>query len=310
MNKKNTGIKKVYIAAISYAFIIGFSFLSTKIALSVSSNPLDILAYRFTAAFIAVLMLMLFKFVKLNYSKETIKKIIPLALLYPMAFFSFQTFGLQYASSSEAAIISASAPIFILILAKIFINEQTNILQKLSIVISVSGVIYITLMKGSSFEFNNIKGIALLLLSNLALAGYSVMARILTKKFTNIELSFMMIIISFLVFNIIAVSNHLANGTIGDFIYPLSDIKFIFAIIYLGVLSSLVSSLMTNYVLSKMEASKMSVFSNLGTVISIIAGVVVLNEKVFYYHIIGSILIVGGVIGTNFLGKTKSGSSD
>ena len=47
----------------------------------------------------------------------------------------------------------------------------------------------------------------------------------------------------------------------------------------------------------------MSVFSNLGTVISIVAGVIFLNEEIFYYHIIGSIFIVGGVIGTNFLDR-------
>jgi drug/metabolite transporter (DMT)-like permease len=70
-------------------------------------------------------------------------------------------------------------------------------------------------------------------------------------------------------------------------------------------LSSLVTSLLTNYILSKIEASKMSVFSNLGTVISIVAGVIFLKEEIFYYHIIGSILIVGGVIGTNFLDNIK-----
>ncbi|KNF07049.1 hypothetical protein CLPU_28c00010 [Gottschalkia purinilytica] len=32
-----------------------------------------------------------------------------------------------------------------------------------------------------------------------------------------------------------------------------------------------------------------------------IAGVVFLKERLYYYHIIGSILIIGGIIGTNFL---------
>ena len=49
----------------------------------------------------------------------------------------------------------------------------------------------------------------------------------------------------------------------------------------------------------------MSVFANLGTVISIIAGVLILNEDIFYYHIIGSVLIISGVLGTNFLGRKK-----
>lgn len=301
---ENNENKLIYAAALTYTFIIGFSFLSTKIALTVSS-PLDILAYRFTTAFLAVLVLIILKFFKLNYNIARIKRIIPLALLYPMLFFALQTFGLQYATSVEAAIMSASAPIFTLILARIFLNEKTNILQKISIVTSVSGVIFITLMKGTDFEFNNIIGITLLLLSNISLSGYGVMARILTRDFSNIELSFMMIIISFITFNAMAIGRHLLDGSLANFITPLFSLKFIIAIAYLGVLSSLVTSILTNYILSKIEASKMSVFSNLGTVISIVAGVLFLKEKLYYYHIIGSILIISGVIGTNFLDKIK-----
>ena len=294
--------KFVYTAAVSYAVITGLSFLFGKIALS-SADPIDMLAHRFSASFLAVLILILFKFVKVNYTLERIKKILPLALLYPMGFFAFQTFGLQYASSSEAGIMIASAPVFTLILASFFLGEKSTTLQKISIVVSVIGVVYITLMKSSSFEINNIKGIIFLLLSALSFSGYSVMARILTKDFSSTELSFMMITISFVVFNLIALVKNAMNGTLSTFFVPLANSGFVISIIYLGVLSSLVTSLLTNYILSKIEASKMSVFSNLGTVISIIAGVIFLNEKIFYYHIIGSILIVGGVIGTNFLDK-------
>lgn len=63
---------------------------------------------------------------------------------------------------------------------------------------------------------------------------------------------------------------------------------------------------MTNYILSKIEASKMSVFANLGTVITIVAGAVILKENIYYYHVIGSVLIVAGVLGTNFLDKKES----
>lgn len=294
--------KFIYTAAISYAIITGLSFLFSKIALS-SADPLDMLAHRFSASFIAVLILLLFNVVKVNYSLERVKKILPLALLYPMGFFAFQTFGLEYASSSEAGIMIASAPVFTLILASFFLGEKSTTLQKLSVIISVIGVVYITLMKSSSFEINNFKGIVFLLLSALCFSGYSVIARVLTKDFSSTELSFMMITISFVVFNLIALVKNITNETLHVFFTPLTTPSFLISIIYLGVLSSLVTSLLTNYILSKIEASKMSVFSNLGTVISIIAGVVFLNEKIFYYHIIGSIFIVGGVIGTNFLDK-------
>lgn len=306
---KEENNKFVYIAAMIYALITGLSFLFTKIALSVS-QPLDILAFRFTAAFVAILLAWALKLVKVDFDREKVKRILPLALLYPLLFFAFQTFGLQYATSSEAGILLAAAPVFTLILARIFLGEKPSLLQTLSLVVSVIGVIYITVKKGSSIDLKNMKGIIFLILSALSFAGYSVMARILTKDFSSMDLSIMMSIISFICFNIIGIGNHMFTGSINTFLAPLKSFKFIVAILYLGVLSSLVTSLLTNYILSRIEASKMSVFTNLGTVISIIAGVVFLKEDIFYYHIIGSILIIAGVIGTNFLDKKFGRAKD
>ena len=299
----------VYVAAIFYVLITGHSFLFTKIALR-TGDPVDILAHRFVAAFIGVIIAVLFGWFKVNFNKEQVLKIIPLALLYPLTFFGLQTAGLQYATSSEAGIISASAPIFTLIMASFFLKEKSNTLQQLSIVISVSGVVYVAIMKGASLDFNNLLGIMLLTLSSLTIAGYNVLARRLTKSFTNIELSSVMITISFVCYNAAAIVKHLLNENIKDYFAPYSSASFVFSILYLGILSSLVSSLLTNYMLSKIEASRAGVFTNLGTVVTIIAGVLILKEKIYYYHIIGSILIVGGVIGANYFkhisGKTTS----
>lgn len=291
-----------YLAAIGHTFITGLSFMFSKIGLNVS-NPWDVLAYRFTASFLALLIPLLFKWVKLDLNKEKVLKVLPLAIFYPMLFFAFQTFGLQYLTSSESAILFAMMPIFTLILATYFLKEQTTILQKLSVMLSVAGVVYITLNKGSNFNFSNAMGISLILLSALSFSIYSIMVKKLTKSFTIVEMTYMMIIISFIFFNAMSIGKHILDGAIGNFFEPLYQPGFIVAVVYLGVLSSLATSLLTNYALSKMDASKMCVFTNLSTVISIIAGVVFLNEKIFYYHIIGSILIISGVVGTNCLCK-------
>ncbi len=291
-----------YLAAIGDTFITGLSFMFSKIGLNVS-NPWDVLAYRFTASFLALLIPLLFKWVKLDLNKEKVLKVLPLAIFYPMLFFAFQTFGLQYLTSSESAILFAMMPISTLILATYFLKEQTTILQKLSVMLSVAGVVYITLNKGSNFNFSNAMGISLILLSALSFSIYSIMVKKLTKSFTIVEMTYMMIIISFIFFNAMSIGKHILDGAIGNFFEPLYQPGFIVAVVYLGVLSSLATSLLTNYALSKMDASKMCVFTNLSTVISIIAGVVFLNEKIFYYHIIGSILIISGVVGTNCLCK-------
>ena len=56
---------------------------------------------------------------------------------------------------------------------------------------------------------------------------------------------------------------------------------------------------MVNYMLSKLPASNSSVFSNLTTVISIIAGVFIRHEAFHWYQLAGGIIIILGVWGTN-----------
>ncbi|MFS0906793.1 EamA family transporter [Priestia aryabhattai] len=90
------------------------------------------------------------------------------------------------------------------------------------------------------------------------------------------------------------------NNTIHQFIQPFVHLDFVIAIVYLVLLSSLVTSYLSNYALSKIEASKMSVFSNFATLITILAGVIFLKEQFHLYHLVGSIIIITGVIGTNY----------
>lgn len=296
--------KIVYLAAVIFSIITGLSYFLNKVALE-TSEPIDILAHRFTSAFLGLLIGILFGFIKVNLTKEKIKKILPLALFNPLLYFGLQTTGLQYATSAEGGILLASSPIFTLLLASYFLKEKSTLSQKIFMILSVSGVVYITIMKGVTFDFNNILGVVLLLLSAISIASYNVVGRVLNKNFSNMEISFVMISISFIIYNIIAIVKHIMSNDLLNYFTPFTNIDFTISVVYLGVLSSLVSSLINNYVLSNIEASKMSVFANLGTVISIFAGVIFLNENLYYYHIIGSIFIIGGVLGVNFSENIK-----
>lgn len=299
--KENTKTK-AYLSAIIYSVITGLSFLFGKTGLQYA-HPLDLLAYRFTAAFIAMMIPVLFKLVDLNINKDMLKRIIPMAIFSPVIFFGLQSFGLNLLPSSEAGIFLSISPIFTMILASYVLNEKTTFLQKISIFISVSGVIYIGVMKSSSLDFSSIKGIAFLLISVVSLAIYNVMARNLTKEYSSVELTAVMVIISVIVFNVLAIGRHLVIGDIENFIAPLKEVNFIIAVIYLGALSTALTSYLSNYTLGKIESYKMSVFTNFATVISILAGVIFLNENIYYYHIIGSALIIAGVIGSNYFGR-------
>ncbi|WP_139990461.1 DMT family transporter [Paenibacillus paridis] len=302
VNLDSKGKRLAYSAIVIYSIIVGLSFLFGKLALSVAS-PLDSLAHRFTISFAAATIPVLFGWVKLKLTLKDLLAVLPLAVFYPSMFFAFQAYGLQFTSSAEAGIIHATVPIFTMIAAAYFLKERTTKLQKLSTLLSVAGVIFIFAMKGSSIDLANVKGTLLILLSALSLAGYSVMARRLSSRMKVMTMTYVMTAIGFLAFNLMAVGSHLADGTLGHYFAPITHPVFLISILYLGVLSSLVSSLLSNYALSKLEASKVSVFNHLATLVSIIGGFIFLNEQLAYYHFVGAAVIIVGVLGANAAGR-------
>ncbi|MFD0586551.1 DMT family transporter [Paenibacillus sp. GCM10027627] len=300
-------IKLAYSSAILNAVIIGLSFLFTKIALQ-HSGPIDTLAYRFAAAFAVMSIPVLLGKIRLQYRGKPIWKMMLLATMYPLAFFTFQTFGLEHATSSEGGILLATAPVLTTLLAAIFIKEKTSTVQKFSILLSVTGVVFIFVMKGSGIAMSNMLGISLLFLSTLSMSGYSVLAKSLLKSYRPSEITYLMLGIGFAVFGTVSVTGHAAAGTLSELWAPLASGTFIASILYLGILSSLVTAMTSNYSLSKLPASKVSVYSNLATVVSIAAGAIFLNEDITWYAIAGSALIIIGVIGTNRTAKPKAAS--
>lgn len=299
------GRKLGYLAALTNAVIIGFSFLFTKMALE-HASPIDTLTFRFAISFAVLSVPVAFGRVKLNYRGKPIGKAMLLAAMYPLGFFTLQAYGLQNATSAEGGIIYAFTPVLTMILASLFLNEKTTVLQKLSILLSVFGVVLIFIMKESSIDLSSLSGIVLLFLSCLAFAGYSVLARSLMKAYSPMELSYLLLAGGFAAFLVVSFSTHMTAGTLDRFYTPLMSGTFILSVLYLGVLSSLVTSITANFALSKLEASQVSVFSNLATVVSIAAGAVFLQEDITVYSIIGSALIIAGVIGANSLGRPQA----
>lgn len=308
MNNSSNTRGKTYLAAIGFTTIIGFSFLFVKIALE-SANPLNLLAHRFSVAFVAIMVPFILGGVKLSLKPKEILELLPLSLLYPVMFFAFQAFGLKYIASSEAGIINATVPIFTMIFAFFIIGEKSSTLQRFSMALSVVGVIYIFLNRGVEVGENSFFGLAFIFISTLSIAGYNVFARQKTQKYGVKAITYVMVTAGFIFFNILSIGDMAKTGNLNDYFLAFNDSSFLWSIIYLGVLSSAATSFLSNYILSRMDAFRVSVFGNLGTLVTVMAGVLFLDEQLYTYHIIGGIVILIGVVGSNLITKKEKGHS-
>ena len=292
-----------YLAATGMALIFGFSFLFTKEALN-EVKPFHLLGFRFGLAAIVLSILNITKIIKVQYKGKPIKNLVAIALAQPVAYFIFETYGVKLTTTSESGMMLALIPVLVTILAAIFLKEFPTKIQSLFVGFSVLGVIFIVIMKsneiGSSFV-----GIMILLLAVLCASIFNILSRKYSTEFTSVEITFAMMWIGAITFNLISIIEHLINGNINSYFVPLSNPKVVGALFYLGILSSIIAFFLVNYALSKLEASRAAVFSNLSSVVSIVAGVIIANEPFYWYQIVGGIMILLGVWGTNYFGSKK-----
>ena len=300
---------KAYIAAVSYAIIVGLSFLGTKTCVEITT-PFLTLAWRYNVGFLGGLLLILCGKIKFDFKDKDIKGLI-LASSFYIAFMGIQTYGLTKATSIEGSIVFAAIPIFVQCIAYFLLKEKTVLIQNVFILLSVTGVIIMYAWGSAGLGDINPAGFFILLLSSICMAFCNVYMRYARKDFKAVEVGCFIVILGFVFFNILLFISLLVRGEfsisyyISPFLTP-SAVKFTTAIIYLGIPCMLLTSSLITYALSHMEAVKGTVFGNLSLLIAIIAGIIVRNEPFLIYHFICSVLIIAGVIGTNIPKMVKS----
>lgn len=291
---------KAYAGLILMTSIVGFSFIFLKIGLR-HAGAMDLIAHRFTAATFSLVLLWVLGFIKIpRLSLNKAKSLFLLSLFYPLLFFTLQTFGMKHSTASEAGIIFATVPVITLLAARIFLKEKTTFLQKIGITLSIAGILFIIYHSGNLSGETTLKGVLLLLLSVLAVIAYYVLGKKISVNFSAIEITVWMTILAFLVFNGWSITSHIQSNTLSQFFSPLAQKEFLWAVLYLGVLSSMLTSFLTNFALTQIPASQIAVFNNLSPVIAIAGGILILGETLFAYHIIGGLMVMAGVAMTVF----------
>ncbi|MDO4545999.1 MAG: DMT family transporter [Bacillota bacterium] len=290
-----------YAAAIFFSVLVGFSFLGIKVC-QPYADSLEILCYRYDFAFISILLLIAFGFVKIDLRGKPKKKLLLTAGFY-VGFMALQVTGLVFATSVEGAIFFAIIPILVKIIASIFLGETSSWKENAFVCLTVAALIVMIVMGATDIHMKPL-GVVLLLLSSLAMAISNVFMRSARNVCKPIEITFTIIMLGFLPFNIAAViKGYMAGETIMDYFEPLTNIKVLIAGAYLGIGCILLSAHLMSYMLSKMEAVKATIFGNVSTAISIVAGVVILGEPLRWYHIVCTVLIVTGVVGLSLSGN-------
>ncbi|SMC87717.1 DMT family transporter [Papillibacter cinnamivorans] len=275
--------------------IFGFSFLFSKQALTVAA-PFVLLAVRFTAAFLLMNVLVLTGKFKISLKGKNVRLLLLLGILQPFLYFICESYGIRLLSTSFTGTIIALVPVASLVLGILLLGEKVRPFQTLCALASVAGVFLTTLGQDSgSFSW---LGFGLLVGAVLAAAVFTVLSRKISRQFTAFERTYVMFALGCAAFVAMALVE--CRGDIpGMLLAPLLDAGFWTSVLFLAGASSVGAFLMLNYALTYLDVAKVSIFANITTVISILAGVLILRESFGIYQVLGSAVIIAGVYGVN-----------
>ena len=310
MNDKKLHLLSL-LAALASAVIFGMSFMFSKKALEVA-QPAILLAFRFTVAVAAMSLVIAAnalagrlrgkKWFAFSLRGKPVYKLLLLGIVQPVAYFIFENYGILYTSSAVAGTIIAAVPVCCILMDVLVLHEKVTRRQILCALGAVGGVALISV--GGAVMISAL-GLLFLLLTMLSDTVYYGVSHDAAKTFTPFEMTYVMFLVGMAVFIPVALIQ--SGGLHSELIaVPAQSREFWLAVLYLGVLSSGVAYGLLNFANSHLTVSESSLFSNVTTVVSVLAGVVFLRESFSLWQMAGVVIILVCVFIAN-LSAAKQG---
>jgi drug/metabolite transporter (DMT)-like permease len=279
---------KLYSAIILAMVCFSLSFVWFKVA-NVTYGPLTIVFSR-----LVISAVILFIYAKLSKGliipkKKDFKFLLLLAFCEPFLYFMGESFGLQYISSTVAAVIIATIPLFAPIAGYIFYREKISLRIFVGILVSFSGVTLVIYEIGKGITASPF-GVMLQFIAVFSAIAYTVVLRKISNRMNNLSIIFFQNLIGavfFLPFWFIFEKNRLIATPF--------DPEAMMAILKLSVFASSLAFIFFSYSVRHMGISKSNIFVNIIPVCTAIFAWIILNDQLTLQKFIGIIVVIGGL---------------
>lgn len=293
------------------AFVIfGFSFMFSSIALSIASTTV-LLCFRFTAAVLTLSVAVgvnalvgrirgraWFSF---SLRGKPLGGLLLLGLVQPVLYLVFENSSIRYTSSAVTGTVLAVVPV-ICILADVFISHES--VTKLQILCAVACVGGVALVETGGEARISLLGFVCLLMTMVCDVGYYVLSRRASRQFSPLEVTFVMFLMGMVIFVPAALIQ--GRGRMAELFLPaMQSAPFWGSVFFLGAVSSVGAYGLLNYANATLTNSEASLIGNIGTVVSVLAGVLLLKDPFTPLQAAGVVIILIFVTLANLPKKQK-----
>lgn len=289
----------VYAAIVVAVIFWSLSFIWYKTALQYFS-PVGIITFRLTISSIILLIVGTALRQLQKFRLKDFKPLFIMTLFEPFIYSLCEANGLTMVSSTLAAVIIATIPLFTPIGAFLFFKEKISLQNTLGILLSVIGVTLVAYQTGNHAQ-GSFMGILLMFGAVIAAIGYAIGLKKMTQRYNS--------------FSIVAYQNLLGAimiipvFLITDRITPVMfSYEALLPIFKLTIFASTIAFVLYAYTMKHLSIAKLNVFLNLIPVFTAIAAYYLLNDKFSTTNLIGIAVTLAGLYVSQITLKSKTES--
>lgn len=293
-----------HLLAISQIVLAVFIWAASFIAMKIAVAELGAFVTVFLRMILAVAVLAFFlpkvSLERKNYQAGDGWLLAALILCEPCLYFVFEGLALTYTSASEAGMITSLHPFLVTIAAFYCLKEKVNSRMILGGLIAVAGALLLS-VSGESTEAgsNHMLGNLLELVAIGFATGYSILARILSKRYSPVFLTTLQAVFGSLFFLPLALAFN--NGM------PTSiSTQTVFCVLFLAWGVNVVAFILYNSSLKIMPASQVGLWMNLLPLATLVFAWGILDEQLTKVQYFAVALVLSGLIFSQIRPRRKT----
>lgn len=275
--------KRQFLSDVSLLFVAavwGGGFVAVKGALD-TMTPLVLMAYRFIMATVIMYIFLHKKIGK--FSKEDLKNG---SIVGTILFFAFaaQTFGLQYTTASKQGFLTATYVVMVPLLYWILYKKRPQHKAFIGSALTIVGIALVSVNKEMIFNI----GDGLTLLCALLFAAHIISLEYYTKSMDVLKLSFLQLAVAAVLFT--------GSAVIFEPIQLSLSGSELFSITYLAIFSTFLCFTVQTVAQKYTSSSHASIIMSLESVFAALFGVLLLNEVLTSFMLMGCTLIFVAIL--------------
>ena len=279
-----------YFVALFVVLMWGTTFVSSKVLLNSGLLPADIFFVRFMMAYCCMLCISHKRLFANSVADEL--TLVGLGLMGGSVYFLVENMALLHSTASNVSILVSTTPLVTAMLLAIFYkSERLSMRQIFGSILAFVGVVLVVL-NGQFILHLNPLGDALALGASFTWGFYSLFMRRIMGRYSA---DFITRKVFF--YGLVTILPYFA------FVNPLNidlltsgNMTIWSNLIFLGIIASTGGYLLWNWVMRKLGAVKSTNFIYLQSLVAMVAGHVILGERITFMAIAGAVILIAGMI--------------